>query len=453
MWTTWWLVGMLGCRADSPGAKPEGEAAPPTEQVAPALPADAPATVLVVSLDTFRTDATGPSLAALRRRATRFSNVTTPAPTTLAAHTSVFTGLYPHHHGVPRNEHRVPEALDTLPERFQRAGYQTAAFLGAMPVGSHTGLLQGFDHVDERFDRARGGLYEQTERSGDKVTDAALAWLGEQPGPVFAFVHYYDAHAPYTPIPQLRPRKGPQQADMDTIYAARQGSSEVSHWLLASLYWADAHGADLQVGRLLEGLEAAGRGDALVVVLADHGESLKEHPEELYDHGNRVFDSTVSVPLYVAGPGVEPQVIDTPVSLVDVAPTLLGLVGLDGGRFDGVDLGPLIAGGSLDRGPVFTEATKPLDPPDSGWVNAKRWKKVRDGAWTLHWDPTTDAVHLFDTESDARESRDVAAEHPEVVARLRGLLDAWVATADPLPTERVSDAEALEKLRSLGYLE
>lgn len=394
------------------------------------LPDGAPGRIVLVSMDTLRYDATGPAFAGLE--GTRFTSAVAPAPTTLASHTSLFTGLYPHHHGVPRNEYGVPDELETLPERLKAKGYRTGAFLGAMPLGPHTGFPQGFDHVDDRFTSARGGVSEQTERPGTEVTDGALAWIGEQEGPLFAFVHYYDAHEPW-----VTPVGGVEPAHMDEIYQARAGRSERPREL-ERLYRTEAAAVDRELGRLIAGLGTLD--DTWLIVTADHGETLDRHPGERFDHGNRVYDETVHVPLVFAGEGWATTERTEPVSLVDVLPTLMARMG-EVVAGDGVDLA------KRRTGPVFTEATKPFRPGE-GWINAPRWKAVRSGQDKVHWDPESGVWWQFDLAKDPGEATPGLASDA-----LKKTLTDWASDADPLPTEKVSDAQALEQLKSLGYLD
>jgi len=161
----------------------------------------------------------------------------------------------------------------------------------------------------------------------------------------------------------------------------------------------------------------------------------------------------VWVPLAMRGPGLLPVRTNTPVSLVDVTPTILGMLDLPADGLDGVDLQPLLRGQDQDRGPVFTEATKPYAPPEEGWANRDRWKAVMHEGYKLHFDPVSGEQELYQR-GDREEARplDLALHGPRVAA-LKDALDRWTASADPLPTQKVSDVEAIERLRSLGYLE
>ena len=411
-----------------------------------------PRHVIVLSIDTVRADVWPGT--DLLPDAVHFQRAVAAAPTTLASHTSLMTGMYPHRHGVPRNEFEVDGRNTLLAERLDAVGFKTAAFLGAMPLGAHTRFTQGFDHVDERFDRPRqAGLFEQTERAGEQVTQAATEWLADQDPQtdrLFVFVHWFDAHQPYLSMPG-------QPASIANIEVVRtaieQGQGHRASEHLETLYAADVAVVGRQVAALLAWLRANDLyNDTLIVVAGDHGEAYASH-EEVWDHGWRVYNETVWVPFAMQGPGLLPFRTNTTVSLVDVTPTILGVLNLPADGLDGVDLQPLLQGRDLDRGPVFTEATKPYAPPEEGWANRDRWKAVMHDGYKLHFDPVSGEQLLY-RRGDREESLPLDPElNATRVAALRAALDRWTASADPLPSQKVSDAEAIERLRSLGYLE
>ncbi len=170
--------------------------------------------VLLVTLDTTRSDRLGsygyaaastPHLDRLAAGGVRFTQALSPAPLTLPAHASLFSGRNPYRHGVRNNGHFVLAAdVPTLAERFSAAGYDTAAFVSSFVLDRQFGLARGFAHYDDALDPPRGlaGSLE-VERRGDRTVAAAAAWLtarGAAPvRPYFVWVHLYDAHDPYTP--------------------------------------------------------------------------------------------------------------------------------------------------------------------------------------------------------------------------------------------------------------
>jgi choline-sulfatase len=276
-----------------------------------------PPSVPLVSIDTLRADAvsahgreagTTPRLDALAAAGTRFAAATSVTPLTLPAHASLFTGLRPARHGLTVNGARGALPVPSLAERLRDAGWRTAAFVSARVLDAELGLAAGFEHYDDEL-HVPGGPPAPTERRGDATVDAALAWEGWSSPPAFGFVHLFDPHAPY---------------------AAPGGATGIDR----AAYLDEVRFADVQLGRLLDGVLARTRGPLLVVVFSDHGEGLGEHGEET--HGLLLHEATLHVPLVVAwlrggedrpfGRGGE--VREDAVSLLDVSPTLDEVLGL-----------------------------------------------------------------------------------------------------------------------------
>lgn len=292
-------------------------------------PAPAPRTpVVLITLDTTRADHLGayghtlartPHLDALAARGLRFERAFTPVPLTIPAHTSLFTGLWPPRHGVRDNgDHHLSSEATTLAERLQAQGWRTHAAVGAFVTQSRWGFGQGFDGYDEDLGVSSDRLSWVVERPADAVVDDALAALGA--GVDFLWVHLFDAHSPYQPPEPFHSQ-----------HPGRPYDGELA-WL------------DHQLGRLLEAVPE----HAIVVVAGDHGEALGEGEPE---HGLLVGEATTRVPLLLVAPGVAPGVVQRPVSLVDITPTLLRLTGLPvPAGLDGQDL---VLGG--ERPGVYSE--------------------------------------------------------------------------------------------------
>ena len=261
-----------------------------------------PPDVLLVTVDTTRADRVRPEVmpawSAFADAGVRFEQAQTTSPITLPAHATVLTGLPPYAHGVRNNgTWRAADELELLAERFRAAGYATGAVIAAMPLHSQYGLDQGFDRYDEGgLERSEGGF---VERSAEDVTAVALELLAELPAPRMVWVHYFDPHRPWEAPAPFRDR-------FDDPYDAE-------------LAYVDHH-----LSRLLE---AVGD-DAVVALTSDHGEGLGEHGE--LTHGMMLHDATLRVPLALRAPELQPAVVSEPVSLVDLAPALLELAGVDG---------------------------------------------------------------------------------------------------------------------------
>ncbi len=396
--------------------------------------------LLVVTLDTTRADRIGaygyadastPTLDALARRSLRFAAAVSVAPETLPAHCSIFTGRYPYQHGVRLNaEYRLPASETTLAERLRGHGYETAAFVSAFVLDARYGLDQGFDVYDDRVEAGGGAGFPSgtIERPADRTTDAALAWLeGRRPGrPFFAWVHYFDPHAPYKPPPAAAARAGGRAYDGEISFA------------------------DEQLGRLLERLKTKGlESRTVVAVLGDHGESLGDHGEST--HSIFLYDSVLRVPLLLAVPGASAtagRVEDGVVSEVDVVPTLLDLLGVKAGETPG----PAMDGRSLvgwsppeDRA-VYAESFTPF--LDYGWAPLRALRRRGDKAILAP------RPEYYDLRKDPGERVDLgSATGPAATAR-DSLLDTLRAMADRsavLPPSPEVDPEVRERLAALGY--
>jgi choline-sulfatase len=407
--------------------------------------ADAPGAgfnLLVVTLDTTRADRLGcygraggttPHLDALAARGLRFAHAVTVAPTTLTSHATIFTGLIPPRHGVRINsEDRLDAAQVTLAEVLAAKGYETAAFVSSFVLDARFGLDQGFATYDDRVATATGSAFAQgtNERAGAATTDAALAWLAKRDAkrPFFGWVHYFDAHAPYAP---------------PAPFAARFPEAP---------YDGEIAAVDAEVGRLLQAIDAAGQRErTLVVVVADHGESLGQHGETT--HGHFVYRSVMDVPLIVANPRLTPvpAVVDAGVvSTADVTPTVLDLLGAADGRArDGVSLA---AERPDRRRTVYMETLVPF--LDFGWAPLFGFRRLEDSYvlaprpeyYDLVQDPR-ESTNLYATATgDAARARDQqGATLERLLARFPSYRQAATAAAAP-------DPETRARLESLGYL-
>jgi arylsulfatase A-like enzyme len=456
--------------------------------------------VLVLTLDTTRADhlegfgaapGSTPALARLAAEGVRFRDVTCAAPTTLASHAALFTGTYPHTHGVARNGYVLDPANVTAAELFREAGFRTAAVLGSFVLERRFGLDQGFELYDQRFDELSSEANEQSQRSAGKVTAAVLEAVdtfGDERW--FCFAQYFDPHKPYAP--PVAGEAGSTAEDFEAsarfhqerrFGAARGLTAPVEQglpreWLgraagedapedarLRRLYAAEVAYLDQALAELLAGLEQRGVLDeTLVVLTADHGESFTEH-HDLWNHGLWLYQTTVRVPLCLRFPDGRGrgQVFDEPVSGIDLLPTLCELVGLPRpARCEGTSLVPLLDGAPLERGPLFCEATQPGVALETAgeWGNRRKPKAIRAGRYKLLWSPYTGSEELFDLAADPLERRNLLDDvlTPELTAvheRLARELRRWSRAAEPLPSSFDSSLldQTIERLSGLGYTE
>jgi choline-sulfatase len=391
-----------------------------------ALAADRPAppSVILLTLDTTRADALGagtPVLSALAARGTRWSQAVTPTPLTLPAHASLLTGLVPPEHGLRDNGTAVlPRDVPTLATAFSSRGYATAAFVASRVLDRRFGLARGFGHYDDKAPAEQIGEYGYPERNARQMTDAALEWLAKRPAgkPLFLWVHYYDPHAPYDP-PGVDPRAGDPQR-----YAG-----EVAYM-------------DREIGRLLAGLPA----HSLIAAVGDHGEALGEHGERT--HGIFLYQSTMRVPLILAGPGVpRGKAVAETAPTVRLASTLLRLSGGEGAPAAGFGeplpgLGGPGLEGKTPAGPVYLESRFPLSA--YGWSPLEG---VFDGRWKLIVAPRPE---LYDLGFDPKETRNLLNDQREQARRLKGALQAAQRSFKTRKAE-AADPELARSLQSLGY--
>jgi choline-sulfatase len=440
-------------------------------------PPPPPPNIVVVTLDTTRADHLGawgharaktPNLDALAARGTRFSRAWTVSNNTLPAHVSVLSGLQPQAAGVPRNGHKLKRDVPWMPETLRAAGYETAAFVSASALSGDLGLSRGFDLYDDTFDVKE---LDQRQRHADATTAAASAWLAQPKGkPFFLWVHYFDAHYPYTPPPPYdtlygSDYTGPADGSLQYLLAVwgRGGvekidTSAADRQRMIDLYDGELAYLDAQLGALFAAVDAGGRDrDTLLIVTADHGESLDEHGY-LFDHGEFVYEPSLHVPLIVRPPtrlGVKPGVVDTPVQNVDVAPTALALAGVaPAAPLDGRDLGPALSGGTLaDRPVVFAESCRPWaieKQQRGGWRNLRKATAARLGDLKLIATPYQDKLELYDLAHDPAERTNLASQRPADVKVLAEAIEAWRGGAVDIA---VPDAENMEQIKALGYVE
>jgi arylsulfatase A-like enzyme/Flp pilus assembly protein TadD len=375
-----------------------------------------PVNILLITIDTFRADritAATPTLARLGREGVRFDAADSPVPLTLPAHASLLSGLWPLHHGLRNNGvGSFPTDRDTLATISARAGYRTGAFVGSFILDHRFGLDRGFERYDDEIVRnmADGGGTLDAERRGGEVVDRALAWLRQSDTrPFFAWVHLYDAHAPYAP-----PAPYPQTYDGEVAYV------------------------DAQVSRLLAAVD---RSSTIVVVAGDHGESLGEHGE--LTHGLLLYEPALHVPMIVAAPSLAPRAIRTPVSTADLAPTVAALAGLPLPKVDGRDISAALRDGHEPTpAPVYAETQYPAT---FGWSELA---SMRIASTKMIAAPSPE---LYDLQRDPAETVNQLTNERRAYRDLSARLDQLRATA-VASTPSTVDAETRAKLISLGYV-
>lgn len=449
--------------------------------------------VLLITVDTLRADhvgcyghhlATSPTIDRLTAEGVRFADATVQWPKTWPSMATLLTSTYPATHGVRLKPRRpLPEASLTLAEILHAGGYRTAAVVANVNVGRGFSFDQGFDHFVESwvdaliretgkatFQNAPGKVKRYTNAT--IVTDQAVQWL-ETAGKAerfFLWLHYMDPHGPYLPPDKYKdlfagsyppqrvdPRRLPQYQRQNDPRTNRR-ADDLGFY--KAQYDREIRYFDDELARLLAELEQRKlRDHTLIVLTADHGESLGEHNYYLL-HGRLPYQPSARVPLVMVLKDRLPagKVVRAPVGLIDLMPTILELAGVPvPPTLQGTSLLPLLQDGEQAAPPyVFMEAG-PYEPSQVA---------VRRGPWKLvHFrNPADRAAHgtrefeLYHVWDDPLENHNLAAEHPTLVQELRTALDEWLKSTPPLEKlgERIDpqqlDESTRELLRSLGYL-
>jgi arylsulfatase A-like enzyme len=460
--------------------------------------------IVVITVCSLRQDHVGaywvhpgltPRIDALAASGVRFTRAYAASNFTLAGLTAVLTGRFGSSTGVTGWDKGLVADIPTLPEVLGHYGYTTAAFTIDAPSGFRPdyGLQRGFSRMEiipPPRDTPDGRFVGGAVGPGGDTARPAAAWLSEQPKdkPVFAMLHTRTAHFPFVleppaegadptgvlqglwdagrnqaasgPLPGTAggtaqkgvvalPGRDPLQDIMDAA-----GDAGDAAWRGA--YAASVARMDIDVGVMLDAVAARGR-PTVVLLVADHGESLNDHGELL--HGDAYWDTVTRVPLVLSVPGVAPQVVDALASHVDIAPTLLELVGaVPPADIDGSSLLPLLAGAPevrrvalVEGGVAWRESSIPR-----GAVIAPPWALLRQdrgcaGGVEEPRAPGEPATCLYDLDADPAQSRSVAREHPDVVKDLLGRWDAFRAARARDATQLSLDPAYVEELRRTGY--
>jgi arylsulfatase A-like enzyme/Tfp pilus assembly protein PilF len=411
--------------------------------------------IVLITLDTTRADRMGflgsqrgltPNLDKLARQSVVFTRAYAQEPLTTPSHAAILTGTYPQFNHVSDLGARLRKEIPYLPELLHRQGYHTAAFVGASildPAMGAPGFARGFDIYDASFHKRQPGedRYKSVERRAGEVVEHALGWLSKHTqGPVFLWIHVYDAHDPYDPPEPYKTRYASQPYDGEIAYT------------------------DAAMGKLFDGLRARGiYNRAVIAVMADHGEAFGEHGEER--HGMFLYDETIHVPLLVKFPEERSagKRIDGRVRLVDVAPTLL--------REAGVPVPAMIQGAVLqntvknepvgsrsrdnrstdDRGQTdsgrtaYAETSYPTRA--FGWSGLHSW---RAGKYLYVQAPKTE---LYDQSTDPGALHNLGANDNAVAVTMASQIAEFRRkTSSGESAKSEIDPAQAEQLRSLGYL-
>lgn len=435
-----------------------------------ALPRYEARVVLVMSIDSLRADRVGaygsplsttPRIDRLAAESQRFEVAYAPAPFTLASMAALWTSRYPEEIGVVANRDRVGEEVELFAATLTAAGFATAAVVSNPALARSSGLQRGFDRYDDRMtERERNRKIH--ERTADATAAAALealdALLATGRESILLWVHLQDPHGPYTPPPMMRDRflaaeravpggmiplpEHPRIRGFGAIprYQLLPESREPAYYR-ASYDGEIAH-ADAAIGDILDGLVARDiDGRAIIVLLADHGESLGEN-DYWFAHGEHLSEAELRVPLLFRVPGRAPATRSDTASLLDVVPTLARVLGVPPpARARGRDL--------------FAEGAERIVPQlllaSLGESSVARVGLLADGLKYVNNAGGAEELVAPRPRGGAAVVGDAAARE-----RMRTRLEAAraeILAGAPPPQQREMTAAEEHRLRALGYVE
>lgn len=441
--------------------------------------AAAPPDIVLILIDTMRADRLGalgarpsptPALDRLAAGAHVFENATATAPYTMPSTASLMTGRYADTLGIRNHsvDDRLPADTPTIASLARAAGYRTAAVVtNPWLARPSSGFRRAFDSFVSGRDREDG--IEDSRRwrmPAAGVADAAVETLRtERSEPLFLWIHFMDAHMPYAPGPgatsQYAARSGgtlerfaAEDFDRQTLFFSGSDPDDAEN--VRAAYDAAIRTIDAEIARILENVDE----NDIVIVAADHGEALGEHGL-FFAHDFTLYQELLHVPLIVRVPGGRPLRTKTPVSLLDVLPTLCASSPLAcPNELEGVPLPTAPAGTrARDLFAISAPARTKYDrcpylelPGPEG-----RWSSVRRGDRKLIRIPTTDGVRheAYDLDSDPRELHD--RFDSRIDGALADDLDRWfkaqLAARVASSAKGSADARTQRELRELGYLE
>ncbi|KPJ66322.1 MAG: hypothetical protein AMJ43_08485 [Coxiella sp. DG_40] len=392
--------------------------------------------ILLISIDTCRADylscygyprKTTPNIDAVAKEGILFSNALTPIPLTLPAHASMLTGTNPPYHGVHNNVgYKLSESNRIIAEILRWDGYSTGAIISAFVIDAQFGLNQGFDYYNDEFvDPIESFFFN--ERRGGEASQFACDWFEKhQNEPSFLFLHYFDPHEKYDPPEPFA-----------TLFKNNLYAGEIAY-------------TDYCIGDVIKKLKDLNLYDStLIIITGDHGELLGEHGE--LTHGYFIYHSALHVPLIIKVPkGPKGEKIDDVVALVDIVPTICGLLKISPPpTIHGIDLSPLIyKKGKInkDQRYIFSESLTPTEydcTPLLGVVNG-HWKYIQ-----------APRPELYDLDKDRKENNNLVDKDPKRAQLLQNHLKLILQEqlrSEQMDTKVALDEQTRERLESLGYI-
>lgn len=423
--------------------------------------------IVLISVDTLRADYVGcygapiktPFIDSIAHSGFVFESMFTTSSTTLPAHVSLLTSLYPKD---IRNGYALADSVNTMAEVLGGHGYLNWGFVSALPLDVRFNLDQGFDYYDADFSSCRGSLalkgnkwfahnYKVFDCDAAETTNRVLSTLKtkEHRAPYFLWVHYYDPHLPYTPPEGYY---DPTKVTRNTFPYFLSNPTQSDMVSLQELYGGEVTYVDYHLRRLMDGLKQLGKADkTIMVIVADHGENLYQHDGYL-DHSLVVYDTVMWIPCIIKLPGYSGKRIAELVSIMDVMPTLLDLIGVSHDNTEGRSLTRLMESEKAeairdyvtcetnDFGVSLKDQTIALRTKTMKYIY-NSWKRGKDIFFELTGDPY-----------EKKPLKNLKVPEAE---ELRGWYDSWRKQykSGNMSSVQELDSETREALKSLGYLQ
>lgn len=387
--------------------------------------------LVLITIDTLRADRLScysdehvqtPHIDALAGKAVLFSRAFAHNPLTLPSHTNILLGATPLYHGVQDNVDFVvrPEFL-TLAEHLKKHGYSTGAFVGAAPLDSRFGLDQGFDVYDDDFLAPGAPKFTEGERKAEEVIKPAEDWMKKQKGPWFAWLHLFDPHYSYDPPEPFKSQ-----------YRGKPYDGEVAY-------------VDFAIGKFLGYMDSAGLlQNTMIVVTADHGESLGEHGEQT--HGILAYNTSLWIPLIIYVPGIEPGIVADNAAHIDIFSTVCDVLELENpSQLQGISLYPAMQGQRIKERVIYFESLEPFLRMD--WAPLRGFIRGKEKFFD------SPIPELYDLGSDFNESKNLIDPQklPVFKQQLEQFMKNQMINAEAGASQK-TDPATLRMLRSLGYI-
>jgi len=391
-----------------------------------------------------------PCLDYLARFCTRYEWAYSAASFTLPSFASMLTSRYPSEHTAFVIFNPLPSTVETVTQTLNRQGYETAAFADQGFMDPHYGLYSGFEIYDNQ-----GGRFEE-------IYPRALRWLDQRDKnrPFFLFLHYYNTHAPYWSPPEHRYRFHPNPGynripriatQVDNFWLRDVRIEQIplepeDYQHITALYDGSVSWLDENIRGFLTGMSQRGLfNSTLLIFTSDHGECLGEGGQ--LAHGETLREPLLRVPLLIKWPGGtrREELIRTPVTLLDLAPTMLDVAGIPVPEgYQGISLRCETPGEEPPRRVLYAQ------------IPFQKKVAAIDHPYKLVLDISTQAPQpeLFNVMKDVQETNNLAVAGDSTTERLLELIQEHLKDTPPLTAlaqEAVIDPTVLDQLEQLGY--